>query len=568
MIRKFFAAALPAATALAFASPSFGGTLFVDANLVTGLNDGSSWANAFQGSAGLQTALSASMPGDEIYVADGTYLPTTSGRAASFNLRSGVEIFGSFMGGEASPEERPPFGTAPSILSGDLNGDDGAGNLTENSFHPLRGAGADETAVLDGFVVTGGNADGAGNNDRGGGILCRNGADPTIRNCHFIGNRCVFGGGAGYINNASPSFTDCIFEDNMGGSFGGAFDIATASDVVFNRCVFVRNRAARAGALEVFATNGVVVANSLFVGNTATAGGGGGAIWTGSGGNTLIVNCTVFGNMANNQAAGGLRNSAAAPVVRNSIFWGNIGSGGAQGSANQITAGVDVTHTVVEGGFAGTGNLAADPGFADSASEDFSLTLASPAIDAGDNSVVPMFSDFDLAGMSRFVDEPDVADTGVGTSPIVDMGAYESAVVVTENFCVVSPNSAGPGATLSSAGSTSVTANAFSLTAGGVIPGEFGLFYYGSASLQSPFGDGVRCVGGAGGGVFRLNPLVQADAAGVATRSVDLTLPPTNSGAGMVSPGSTWYFQFWFRDNVAGMSGFNTSDGLRVTFAP
>jgi hypothetical protein len=32
----------------------------------------------------------------------------------------------------------------------------------------------------------------------------------------------------------------------------------------------------------------------------------------------------------------------------------------------------------------------------------------------------------DLDGESRFVDDPTVVDTGNGTAPIVDMGAYES----------------------------------------------------------------------------------------------------------------------------------------------
>jgi hypothetical protein len=37
---------------------------------------------------------------------------------------------------------------------------------------------------------------------------------------------------------------------------------------------------------------------------------------------------------------------------------------------------------------------------------------------------------------------------------------------------------------------------------------------------------------------------------------------------GLVAPGSTWYFQAWFRDPAAGGAAFNLSDGLAVTFCP
>ena len=56
---------------------------------------------------------------------------------------------------------------------------------------------------------------------------------------------------------------------------------------------------------------------------------------------------------------------------------------------------------------------------------DFSLSPGSPLIDAGDNAAVPESVDTDLAGDARFVDDPATPDTGSGTAPIVDIGAYE-----------------------------------------------------------------------------------------------------------------------------------------------
>ena len=132
-------------------------------------------------------------------------------------------------------------------------------------------------------------------------------------------------------------------------------------------------------------------------------------------------------------------------------------------------------------------------------------------------------------------------------------------------YCQTSPNSISSGARMFSFGSLSLSSNTFELISDFGIPGGSGLFYYGPNQIQTSFGDGFRCVGGQ---TFRLNPVVQADAFGTATLPVDFTQPPTGSGAGLITPGSTWNFQHWYRDVMAGMSGFNLSDGLSVTFAP
>ncbi len=406
-------------------------TLHVDANLTTGLDDGTTWADAFQGSGGLQTALAAATSGDEIFVAAGTYLPTSTGsRTVAFALKNGVTIWGSFAGDEASPAERPPFGTADSVLDGDLAGNDGSSLFGDNSFHVITTVGTNTTAVIDGFVVRGGAATtGGANRDRGAGILCLGNVSPTIRNCRFLENRCTFGGAAGYVNNGgAPEFTDCTFEDGVGGSFGGAFDIAGGGAVLFERCLFRGNTAARAGALEIFATNGVLVNNCVFRDNVATGSGGGGAIWMGNGGNTRIRNCTVVSNSSLvNFAAGLFNQSAGGATVHNSIFWDNEGPGGVQFSSNQANPTFDINYCIVEGGFTGggVGNLSGDPAFADVLTGDYSLTPGSAAIDAGNTPQVPVGTLLDFAGGSRLVDDPSVADTGVGPAPVVDIGAFE-----------------------------------------------------------------------------------------------------------------------------------------------
>ncbi len=556
---------------------------YVDANLFTGNNDGTSWANAYFGPNGLQAALAASSSGDEIWCADGVYTPTLgSSRTISFTPKNGVAIYGGFSGGESSLLERPAFGVAASVLSGDLADNDGSGTVSDNSYHVVRGTGLNSTAVLDGFYIRGGNANSGGNNNKGGGILCISNSSPTIRNCHFSDNRCTFGGGAGYISGSAPTFIDCVFENNIGGSYGGAFDIAGAGAVVFDRCEFVGNRAARAGALEIFSTNGVRVTNCVFRNNTATGGGGGGALWMGSGGNTQLRNCTIVSNFATVSVAAGLRVSGATPSIANCIFWDNEGPGGAQATANQVTGTTAVTYSIVEGGLSGTGNLSSAPLFKDVLASDFSLQDGSPGVDAGSNALVPPGIELDRALNPRFTDAP-IADTGVGTAPIVDMGAYEANPVQVSLYCFGDgsgtpcpcantgaaehgcANSLYPeGCQLTASGTPSVSNDTFRLTATGSIGGQPGLFFLGNnavnGGLGNTFGDGLRC---AGGGVKRLE-VVFTCGCGAASSTVSIA-----QEGGLVA-GDLKRMQWWYRDpnkSPCG-NGFNLSNGVEVTWTP
>ena len=96
-------------------------------------------------------------------------------------------------------------------------------------------------------------------------------------------------------------------------------------------------------------------------------------------------------------------------------------------------------------------------------------------------------------------------------------------------------------------------------------PSQFGLFYYGPWQTQTSFGDGFRCVAGS---VLRLMPPILSSSSGVASRALDFNTPPMNSGAGQINAGSTWNFQYWYRDPTPVGHGFNLSDGLEVTFCP
>ena len=126
----------------------------------------SSWANACT----LQTALTGAVPGQEIWVAAGTYKPSSdpADRTATFQLKNGVAVYGGFAGTENNRSLRNPAANL-SVLSGDIDNDDTQTpvitNLTTvtgigtNSYHVVTGA---TGATLDGFTITAGNANGSG----------------------------------------------------------------------------------------------------------------------------------------------------------------------------------------------------------------------------------------------------------------------------------------------------------------------------------------------------------------------------------------------------------------------
>ena len=129
------------------------------------------------------------------------------------------------------------------------------------------------------------------------------------------------------------------------------------------------------------------------------------------------------------------------------------------------------------------------------------------------------------------------------------------------SYCVAAPNSAGPGATISAQGSSSLAAGDLELVVLGAPPSVSGLFFFGTAATQAPFGDGWRC---AGGTLVRF-PATQTNVFGDAQQPVDLGALPAGA---TVQPGDVRYFQFWYRDVAAGGALTNASDGLSVRVCP
>ena len=129
------------------------------------------------------------------------------------------------------------------------------------------------------------------------------------------------------------------------------------------------------------------------------------------------------------------------------------------------------------------------------------------------------------------------------------------------NYCTAGANSvSASGAEIDMTGSQIVGDNNFGLIAFNLPSNQNGIFFYGPNQLSNPFGNGTLCVGGQ---LFRLG-IITTDIFGGANQILDLTSPP--QAAGQITGGSTWNFQFWYRDPAGGGSAFNLTNGLEVPF--
>ena len=464
-----------------------GKVIYVDVDAVA-IFDGSEWAFAYRT---LQDAISKVQLRDEIRVAKGIYRPdrrttivgggrtgperaeiTASGdRTATFELINDVTFEGGYAGyGEPDPDARD-IGLYETILSGDL-GDNDVGvfrpealpdepSRAENSYHVVTGSGA---AILDGFTITGGNANESphrngggfynqygtvqvinctfsgnsaqnfgggiynyrgnsilvnctltGNSavDYGGGI-CNYQSNPSMDNCTISENSAQYGGGGIYNDESSPSLTNCTFSENSARYGGGMYNFD--SGPALTNCAFRRNSAVDYGGGIYNINSELTLSNCIFTGNQARLYGGG---MSNNNSDPILTNCTFAGNSAPDGTALACNSRSARSTVGliSCIIWD---------SGNEIwvndSSTINISYSNIRNGSPGEGNIDADPLFADSdgpdnipGTEDDNLRLApsSPCIDAGVPRYMPGLNETDIDGNPRVV------------SSRIDMGAYE-----------------------------------------------------------------------------------------------------------------------------------------------
>ena len=468
-------------------------SIYVDAN-ATGADDGSSWENAYTD---LQDALANATGSDEIWVAQGVYVPGAS-EDDSFTItgdEDGIELYGGFTGSETDRSQRDVEANV-TVLSGNIDGDDdtNADGVTEsfedivgNNSHNVvildgtTGSAITSSTVIDGFTITGGQADGSDQAEtNGAGILCDGGGvvntgssgecSPQLQNIQFVGNEVtqtgsgvLFLGAQTSTSEASPALADVAFLRNEGG--GGILSTSGASGTVtptLHRVQFIENEVVAGTIRTGMRSDGNAsfeIVDAEFIDNSTRSDLAGAGILNEAENNARaevkVVNSTFLNHSFNGD--GLIRNNvrdADAEVtltIRNSTFAGTEGGFGGEGTvisnekenpdgtadidiansifwdnqANILNEGtLTVSHSIVEGS-GGSGDWDDDFGTDGGNNLDVDPLLVDVnANNARLNWASPAIFAGDAGVLPSAIDE-DLDGNERVRGPEVDMGAYE-----------------------------------------------------------------------------------------------------------------------------------------------
>lgn len=185
--------------------------------------------------------------------------------------------------------------------------------------------------------------------------------------------------------------------------------------------------------------------------------------------------------------------------------------------------------------------------------------ISGPATVASAHALLECYNEFGCPLSNSWCPPPPryfcVADQG-------DCGCGEDSLLA---GCV---NSSGLGARLEAEGSTSITADDLTLVLTQLPPNSTALMLMAQQTSRLAWGDGLLCIGGMSK-IFRLPPALSTGANGTATAGpglVALSQTPLVPVPGGIQAGDTWNFQAYFRDMFGCGSGFNSSNGVSVTF--
>jgi hypothetical protein len=360
--------------------------IYVDNLAKRGSDTGMSWANAYLD---LQDALERARRGygHEIWVAEGTYKPTTNPEEnATFQLVDGVALYGGFAGTETSSSQRNWL-INQTILNGDIDNDGviDLGNVT----NVVTASNVSETSIIDGFTISEGLSNG----------ILIDSASPIIRH-----NKIIHNGLYGiYCNTqSSPNITECnILNNNYSGiEF-------TNSDPNISLCSIKNNTAY--GVYGDSSSVPVVKNNWIFRnGNSPST--------CGIDLESLSSYIVIRNNTLANNIGYGIYMNSDAPIT-NCIVWGN-----SSGSVSpSIYGDNNVTYSCVQGDsvYPGIGNINNDPCFIDADDNNYHLIPNSPCIDKGDPVLITDPNETDIDGDYR------VIDGDANYIKVVDMGADE-----------------------------------------------------------------------------------------------------------------------------------------------
>jgi hypothetical protein len=358
----------------------------------------------------------------------GTYYQYVSSAADTVSLPANVGLYGGFTGTETDRSQANPY-SHRTILDGHPDALSALQVLHVVSDLDVSGA------LIDGFVIQGGNASGGGNPEDqvGGGVLLyafnNSNASLTVSRCEVNGNRANTGGAIGMIwGNPALTLQECDIHDNAATANGGGLS-CTGLSCTLNDTDFHSNHADGSGGgvfsgsvllgdLTAFAENsagseggglavegapaGGSLTNLVFIDNFAGSEGGGLFELVGGAGLTLVsavflgnqasvggavatvdaftcINCTVTRNRATSSGHGLAWFGSNAPQLFNTIVWANPDSSSTAGIVPATWSSIVTSHSDLAG-FGGSDSTSfdADPLFT-SLPELFDFTVAASA---------------------------------------------------------------------------------------------------------------------------------------------------------------------------------------------